>query len=97
MTSIAGWLIALCGPLVVRAIIALGFTAVTYTGVKAAADALISTAQSNWSGLPVTVMQLASLTGIPEGLGMVFGAMMAVFAAKVAAGFGKYVFKGSGS
>lgn len=95
--NIAAWLMALVGPLVVRAVIALGFTAVTYTGVQAAANALISTAQSNWSGLPVTVMQLVSLSGIPEGLGMVFGAMMAVFAAKVAAGFGRYIFKGTGS
>ena len=91
--TLAAWLLALVAPLVVRAVIALGFTAVVFTGVTAGVQQLIGTAQSSWSTLPVAVLQLATLSGIPESLGMVFGAHMALFALKASLGFGKYVFK----
>ena len=80
-------------PMVIRAIIAAGFTAVTYTGVTTLVNSMVSDAQSKWSSMPATVIQLASLCGIPEALGMIFGAMLAVFAAKSAVGFSKYIFK----
>jgi len=93
MMTIAGWLMALVGPLVVRAIISLGFTAVVFTGVTSLVNQLISTAQSNWQSLPVSIMQLATLSGIPEVLGMIFGAYMARVAMWSAVGAAKYVFK----
>lgn len=91
--TLAAWLVSLVGPLVIRAVIALGFTAVTFTGVVALANQLVESAQNNWSAMPAAVIQLASLSGIPEVLGMVFGAVLAVFSAKAAAGFGRWVFK----
>jgi len=93
MSSLASWLIAMVGPMVIRAIIAAGFTAVTYTGVTTLVNSMVSDAQSKWSSMPATVIQLASLSGIPEALGMILGALVAVFAAKSAIGFSKYIFK----
>jgi hypothetical protein len=91
--TLAAWLLALVAPLVVRAVIALGFTAVVFTGVTAGVNQLVETAQTNWSALPTTVLQLATLSGIPESLGMIFGAYMSLFALQASMGFGKYVFK----
>lgn len=91
--NLAAWLMSMVAPLVLRAVAALGFTAVTFTGVKGLCDALVATAQSSWSQMPATVLQLASLSGIPEVLGMIFGAVMAMVSLKAAVGFSRYVFK----
>jgi hypothetical protein len=91
--TIALWLLSMVGPLVVRGVIALGFTAMVFTGVTQLANQLVQGAQANWSQMPATVIQLATLSGIPESLGMIFGALLSVFAAKSAVGFSKYVFK----
>ena len=91
--NLAAWLLSLVAPLVVRGVIALGFTSVVFTGVTELVNSLVSTAQSNWSSLPTTVLQLASLSGIPEVLGMIFGAYMARFAMWSSVGAAKYVFK----
>jgi len=91
--NIATWLIGLVGPLVVRGIISLGFTAVTLTGVTASANALVESAQSNWSAMPAAVIQLASLSGIPEALGIILGAYVARMVIFNALGASKYIFK----
>ncbi|MDO9421060.1 MAG: DUF2523 domain-containing protein [Herminiimonas sp.] len=91
--SIAVWLVSLVGPLVIRGIIALGFTAVTLTGLTAATNALVQSAQQSWSTLPLVVMQLASLSGVPESLGLVMGSYVARIAIFASLGASKYVFK----
>lgn len=91
--NIAAWLMALVGPLAIRVIIALGFTAVTLTGVTAAVASLVSIAQNSWSAMPVGVLQLASLSGIPQGLATIFSAYMALFGLRAASGFKKYILK----
>jgi len=93
--NIASWLLTLVGPLVVRIIAALGFTAVTYSGVTSLVDQLVQTAQQNWSSMPVAVLQLLTLSGIPQVLGMIFGAYMARVAMWAAVGAARYVLKSS--
>jgi len=75
--NLAALLVALVGPMAARAIIALGFSALTFTGVTLSANALVTYAQTAWSGIPLDVFMLASLSGIPEFFGMVFGALIA--------------------
>lgn len=89
--NIAAFLIAMIGPMVVRGIIALGFTAITFTGVTVTADALVSYAQNSWSSLPLVVLQLASLSGIPEFFGMVFGALIARLAMWATVSMTRYI------
>jgi hypothetical protein len=91
--SIASFVMGLVGPVVVRGITALGFTAVTFSGVTELANQMVSNAQSSWSQMPATVLQLASLSGIPEALGMIMGAYIAVLALKASVGFSKYILK----
>ena len=71
------WIIAAVAPIVIRVVVALGFTAVTFTGVTALSNQLITIAQNNWSTLPVSVLQIATLSGIPQSLGMIAAAYVA--------------------
>lgn len=91
--NIASWLLSMVAPLVVRAIIALGFTVVTFTGVTDLVASLVSTAQSNWAAMPAAVLQLVALSGIPQVMGMIFGALSARVAMWAAVGASRYVFK----
>ncbi len=90
---IAAWLMTLVGPLVWKAVIALGFTVITYTGITAIVAQLVASAQSSWSAMPAGVIQLATLSGIPQGLALVFGAYAALFAIQSAAGFKRFILK----
>ena len=87
------WLLALVAPMVIRAVIALGFTAVTFTGVTVAANSLMTIAQNNWSAMPYTVLQLSHLSGIDEALGMIAGAYVARLAVWSTINGTKYLLK----
>lgn len=91
--TLAGILMGLVGPIVVRTIIALGFTVLTFTGVAEIVSTLVGIAQEKWSAMPAGVLQLAALSGIPTGLGMVFGALAAVWAIQQASGLKRFIFK----
>lgn len=95
MTQIASWLLAMVAPLVVRAIISLGFTTMVYTGVTELVNSLIATAQNNWASMPLTALQLGSLAGLPEALGMVMGAYLGLLALWAAKGTARFVLKSS--
>jgi len=77
---LAAWLVSLVGPMAARALIALGFTAVSFAGVTTAMTALVNLAQTSWSSMPANVLAIASISGIPEALGMITSA----YAARVA-------------
>jgi len=81
------------GPLVIKALIAVGLGTLTFTGVTAALDGLISMATTNWGGLPADVLQLVSIAGIPQALGIVAGAFSTRVGIWVAASATKWVTK----
>lgn len=91
--SIAAWLLALVGPVVVRALIACAFTAVTFVGVTGVVDQLVTLAQTDWAALPADVLSLAGLSGIPQALGMILGAYSARVAMWAAVSATRYVVK----
>lgn len=95
--SWAAWLLAMVAPLVVRGVIGLGFSVITFAGVQLAVTALVSSAQSSWAAMPAAVLQLVALSGIPQSLGMLFGAMAAVVAMKITVASSKFVLKLPGS
>ena len=90
-----GFLLSAIGPLAIRALTVLGFTAVSFAGVNTAFQSLITYSQSAWGGLPAAVLGLASLAGVPIALGLVFGAYGARIALWMAANTTKLIFKGS--
>ena len=87
------WLLALVGPVAIRALSALGFTAVIFTGVEVSVNQLLQSAQTSWGTLPYAVLQMSAISGVPEALGMIFGALLGVFSLKAAVGLSSYVFK----
>lgn len=82
------------GPLAIRALVAIGFTSVTFAGVTTAFTALTQYAQSSWGALPASVLQLASLCRVPEAIGLVFGAMAFRLALWSASNGVKLIYKG---
>lgn len=86
------WILALIAPILVRAVGALGFSAVAYVGVEALIQSLIVAAQNNWGSIPASILQLASVGGLPEALGMVFGAYVSLFSGKFAITAYKMIF-----
>jgi hypothetical protein len=77
MSTLAAWLAAMVSPLLVRAMLALGVSLVTYTGVTEGVRGLIDMAKTMYGGLPADILNLAGLAGVGEGLGIVLGALVA--------------------
>lgn len=93
MMNVYAFIVSILGPLVIKIIAAAGFTAVTYTGVTLLMNQLISSAQGSWSAMPVAVLQLLTLSGIPAVMGLIFGAYAARVTMWAAGGAAKYVLK----
>lgn len=89
----AAWLITLVGPIVFRVLATLGLSVVGFTGMVELVNALVASAQSSWSGLPAAVLGLSALAGMPEALGLVFGAFVARTALWAAMSATRLVFK----
>jgi hypothetical protein len=96
MTFLWSFLASAIGPLAIRALLALGFTGISFAGVNTAFQALITYSQSQWLGLPTAVLQLASVAGVPIALGMIFGAGTARITLWVTTNMTKLIFKGTG-
>lgn len=91
--GIAAWLFTLIAPFIVRGMAVLGFVATTFTGVAVIANELVSSAQATWSGLPVDVLALAAIAGVPEALGLILGAYVAVFGVKASMGASRFILR----
>lgn len=77
MGTLATFLMGMAGPLLVRALIAVGISTVTFTGVTVALQALIDSATANWASVPSDILALGSIAGIPQALGIICGAFTA--------------------
>jgi hypothetical protein len=91
MKTLFEFLASAVGPLAIRVLLAVGISTVTFTGVTDTLDLLIREAQQNWSSVPAAMIQLASLSGFPEAIGLVFGAMSTRVAAWVSLSATKWV------
>ncbi|MBA4112009.1 MAG: hypothetical protein C0492_01375 [Verminephrobacter sp.] len=69
-------LLSLVQPVLARVLVALGFSVVSFVGMEMLMNQMISTVQGAWGGLPASILQLAGLAGIGQGLGIVFGAVL---------------------
>lgn len=77
MATLFSFLASAIGPLVIKALLALGIGTITFTGVTVALQGLIDIAVNNWAGLPTDILQLASIAGIPQAMGIVCGSFVA--------------------
>lgn len=92
--TLASLLMGLAGPMVIRGLITLGFTAVTFAGVQTVVNGLITYAQNSWATMPTTILALASLCGLPEAAGLICGAYIARVTLWAAASSTRLIFTG---
>ncbi|WP_367068618.1 DUF2523 family protein [Oryzisolibacter sp. LB2S] len=73
------FLASLAGPIVKRAMIALGFGVVSYAAMTAALNAALSAAKNAWAGLAgfPEALQLVQLAGINTAASIIAGALVA--------------------
>jgi hypothetical protein len=76
----SAWLVDMVGPLAARILVALGINVVFFTGLTVAVESITSNVQSNLSGLPLGMLQLAGLFGIWEALGITLGGFSFILA-----------------
>lgn len=79
-----GWLLiagkVLLGLFIGRILVGAGLALVTYQGVSSFADDLIAEFRAQIGGLPSHVLSILEIAGIGEGLSLLFGTMVAIFA-----------------
>ena len=74
---IGAFLASSIGPLLKRALVAIGFGTITYTGLQAAFDAAKAQVIANYGQLSGVSMQIADLAGVGQAMGIVLGALAA--------------------
>jgi len=62
-------------PIIYRIFAALGMSIVTYSGMSLVMAKVYLYSQGAWNGLPSSILGLASMAGLGEGLSIVFGAI----------------------
>lgn len=70
-------LMGLIGPMALRVLTVLGLGTLTFTGVATALQGLIDIAIQNYGGISGDILALAGIAGVPQGLGIIAGAMTA--------------------
>lgn len=77
MTSLANLLLSLGWPIVRKVLVMLGIGVVTYGAMTTLLNSVIAQAQASWGQIAGVALQLSSLGGIPQVLGIITGAMVA--------------------
>jgi hypothetical protein len=77
MSAFGTFLVAITGPVVKKAMVALGFGVMSYAAVGAALNAVLSSAKSAWSGLGGDALQLIQLAGVNTAASILAGALVA--------------------
>ncbi|KAB2963859.1 DUF2523 domain-containing protein [Zoogloea sp.] len=75
--ALGSLLVNLAGSFAGRLLLAVGFEFVTYKGVDLMFDGVKSAAFNYLGGLPGDIFQMIGLVGIPQAIGIVFGAIAA--------------------
>ena len=65
------------GAIVKRALVALGIGTITYVGLQAAFDAVVTAITANYGAMAGASAQLADLAGVGAALGILLGAISA--------------------
>ena len=77
MTQLITWLLAAAWPVARKVLVMLGIGWVSYEGVTTLTNNIISVAQANWGQVSGAVLQICSIGGIPQMMGIICGAIVA--------------------
>lgn len=89
MANLFAWVLAAVWPWVKQVMVSIGIGWVTYEGLSALGNSVQEAVISNFGLLPGGMMQIASLLGIPQGLGIILGGFNARLALAVTSRMGK--------
>jgi hypothetical protein len=62
-------------PIIKRIMVGLGIGVITYTGSSLLIQQFINTITSSMTGVPAIMLQMASLFGVPDSIGILLGAL----------------------
>ena len=71
------WLLAAAWPIAKKVLLMLGIGWVTYEGLSLLGGQVVAEVSAIWGTMPAAMLQMASLLGIPQSIGIVLGAMTA--------------------
>lgn len=83
------FLLALAWPLVKKVLVSLGIGFVTYTGLTMIANQIKDQVMSAWGLAGANVVQVLTIAGIPQSVGITLGGLAAGAALAAAARLGK--------
>ena len=74
---LGAFLAGAAGPLVKKALLAIGLGTVTYAGLQAAFNGAQAAVISNYGLMPAAALQIADLAGVGQTIGIILGALAA--------------------
>ncbi|ASL74984.1 DUF2523 family protein [Ralstonia pseudosolanacearum] len=77
MMPLAGFLMALVGPLARQLLVSLGIGLITYVGLDAAVSAALGAAKSSLAGMPAVAAAILARGGVFTGLSIIAGGITA--------------------
>jgi len=77
MANLFVWLLAAAWPIAKKVLVMLGVGWVTYEGLSLLGNQVVAEVLAVWGAMPASMLQMASLLGIPQSIGIVLGAMTA--------------------
>jgi hypothetical protein len=89
MTGLYAFLLAAAWPIAKKVLLALGIGYATYTGLSLIADQVKNEIISAWGQLGSASLQVLTLGGVPQSLGIILGALTAGAALMAAAKLSK--------
>lgn len=75
MDDLTTWLISVAWPVVKKVLSALGVGILSFTGLSSIFDQMRDNITASWGAVGGAVLQIASLGGIPDALGIVLSAL----------------------
>ncbi|URF08061.1 DUF2523 family protein [Cupriavidus campinensis] len=91
MAGLAGFLMALIGPLARQALIALGIGLITYVGLDAAVSGALAAAKSSLGQMPASVAAILARGGIFTAMSIIAGGITARMSMMVLKRMGRVV------
>jgi len=77
MVNLASWLLAVSVPVVKKVMVALGIGTISYASIKPLIDSILGNLLTTYASFTGPAAQILSLSGIPDALGIVTGAIVA--------------------
>lgn len=71
------WLLALAWPIAKKVLVALGIGVITYGGLQAVGSQITNAVLSSWGAVGGYTLNILSLAGIPDCIGIILGAINA--------------------